>query len=162
MRRRRPEERGADEPADQRQEPGRGPGGILALQQSAGNHAVAGMLARRQEPPRSEPPTVDISDLGVVILESWTHQTSPSIAGGGSRQPTQAEDGRVGLEVSARMGSHSPTLQQWMAAGKTIASAAFENKGFKVRLENAHITAFRATEREGEPIEHWSIDGKPA
>lgn len=161
MRRRRPEEERA------RSDPARAPSaqqsGILALQQSAGNHAVSQMIAREEQAPDSEPPTVDVDGLGVIVVDNWSRPLSPSTgAGGGAgsqRQPEEQKD-LLTLQVNGTVGAHSGPLVAFMNGGKTIDSIALENRGIKMRLENVHITSYNMSEHQGVAKETWTVEGE--
>src|SRR5215217_7314082 len=82
---------------------------LLALQRSAGNRAVAAMLARdtktppkpkedKAAPPRPTGPQVTIEGIGVIPLESFQWGSHPGAGGhGGDRKSTRLNSSHANI-----------------------------------------------------------------
>lgn len=157
-------------PEDERQPEAKKPGpsapaaGILALQQSAGNHAVASMLSREEKAPQREPATANLDGIGLIILESLSSPARKSAqpGGGGAGAARDRADGLVELVCTSRHGEHSATLMQANMGGKHIPEAAFENRGFTISLKGCVVESYQVTDDPGadRPFETWTISGE--
>jgi hypothetical protein len=136
---------------------------ILALQRSAGNHAVTRMLSR-EEAPEHEPATVKLGDLGVIVLHSWKQagMRAPGATGTGQARPGR-DPQRLALEVTTLAGKHTPQLSRAAFKGEVFEQAAFESQGFALTLRSAMIDSYAVSSHGGaKEYETWTLSGEKA
>ncbi len=160
MRRRRPEEE-AEQPT-QKRAGGSTQGGILALQQSAGNHAVTQMLARdaKDKAPGKAPASDTVIDFGkdgrVIGLVSVNMGSSRAITGSGTggAQPDLKE-----ATCTAYQGDHSGDVLQWATNGKHFAVVTLKFKNTVTwTLHDVMVVNYQPGGSNAEaPMESWSI-----
>jgi len=122
---------------------------VLALQRSAGNRAVATMLARDAAPEKmdtSATGTATLTKVGVIPLLSFSMGGSPPL-------------GKPQSEVSftSKVGPHSDKLMKAFTAGTILDAEVVLTSGFKVKFLKAMIASYSTSSNEGEPIEHWTL-----
>jgi hypothetical protein len=123
---------------------------VLALQRSAGNQAVAAMLAR--DPIAEETKGggkketavghVKLAGIGQIEVSSFT-------VGGSSGKATE-------YTFTSAVGSHSAKLIQAMIDGKAV-DAEIDVQGMKLKLTKVHISSYSSTSVEGEPLETFTL-----
>ena len=132
--------------------------GVLALQQSAGNHAVTAMLARQTAPAApAKDKFVEIEGIGTVPITSAagvTNQRGPG-SGGGEPDPKAPTE----VRFTGLTGEHSVKLMQALAAGTTWKSAEVNTAGLRFRLAGVTITGYSSANDAGaaQVDEQWSV-----
>jgi len=123
---------------------------VLALQRSAGNHAVATMLARdpiaeetkggRQK--EAAVGHVTLAGIGVIEVSSVT-------IGGSSGNATE-------YTFTSTVGSHSAKLIQAMIDGKAV-DAEIDVHGMKLKLTKVLVSSYSSTNVDGQPQETFTL-----
>ncbi len=123
---------------------------VLALQRSAGNQAVAAMLAR--DPIAEETKGggqkeaavghVKLAGIGVIEVSSFT-------VGGSSGKATE-------YTFTSTVGSHSAKLIQALIDGKAV-DAEIDVQGMKLKLTKVLVSSYSTTNVEGQPQETFSL-----
>jgi len=140
---------------------------LLALQRSAGNRAVAAMLARdakappkpkedKAAPPKPTGPHVTIEGIGVIPLESfqWGSHRGPGGHGGGQPQVTD-------MQFSSKIGPHSTDLFRATLSGEAHdAEIVYPTKDGELRIKlKGAIVASYSTSGEGKDVmESWTLN----
>jgi hypothetical protein len=124
---------------------------VFALQRSAGNQAVAAMLARQPTTTETLPAQATLSKLGVIPLYSFSRDISG---------PGRHGEASGAITCVSPVGTHSAPLQQLMLAGEAVdAELLLHKSGFKIELKNAHISSYSVGgDREGIPTEIWTLE----
>jgi hypothetical protein len=144
------------EPERSERAPERPPAGldVLALQRSAGNHAVSALLARQPtDTEEAAPAKATLTRVGVIPLDSFSQNLSG---------PRQIETGEPSINCVSKVGGHSGKLQTFNVNGETFdAELEHLKSGFKLNRTNAHVSSYSVSNHEGVPYEHWTIDTPP-
>ena len=96
------------------------PDQVLALQRSAGNQAVSGMLARTPDTKEKAAtgPTAEVGEIGTIPIESVNLDVG-RIAGPGT-SGTKREEPPKNLTLTSRIGKHSTDLQRAAIDGRAM------------------------------------------
>jgi hypothetical protein len=115
---------------------------VLALQRSAGNQAVAAMLAR--EPDTAAAGHVTLTTIGKIPIRSFSRNSAP---GRGDR------DSAPELCFVSTLGEHSTKLSQAMTNG-TAVDGEIDVKALKMQVKNAYVSQYQVA---GEGDESWCL-----
>jgi hypothetical protein len=115
---------------------------VLALQRSAGNQAVAAMLAR--EPETQQAGHVTLTNIGKIPVHSFWRSSAP---GRGDR------DAATELCFVSKIGAHSTKLTQAMSSGTPV-DGDIDVKALKVKITNAFVSHYQVA---GEGDESWCL-----
>jgi hypothetical protein len=134
---------------------------VLALQRSAGNHAVSAMLAREPADAKAPPAaaaTARLPGIGTIPLQSVSldpGRFQGPAGGGGERSRATTRE----IVVTSRQGKHSSLLARAAISGGPMTVEIVMAQGkLKLTLENALISSYStAGGSEGE-IESWTLD----
>jgi hypothetical protein len=150
-------ERRPPEPQPRRPEPPRPLDGVLALQRSAGNQAVAAMLARQPVAEetrgggsqRAAPGKATLTGIGPIEILSFGWEAS---------SPTKKQEPRTECTFTSIVGEHSTKLQKALLEGKVM-DVEVEIGSLKVKLLKAVIVSYSIGSESGgdEPTEQWSL-----
>jgi type VI protein secretion system component Hcp len=163
VRRRRPEEERT--PATTRAGASAPASPILALQQSAGNHAVTQMLARDKKegggkaaPAKDTGSSADFDgELTVPLIStSWGKAQNPNDPGQGSGSMKNLHE----ASCTSAEGESSVTLMQWSASGKHIDTVVIDMSGIaKATLHDVIVASFHSGGgRPDEPgVDSWEL-----
>jgi type VI protein secretion system component Hcp len=140
---------------------------LLALQRSAGNRAVAAMLARdtkappkpkadKAAPPKPTGPHVMIEGIGVIPLESfqWGSHHGPGGHGGGQPQVTE-------MQFSSKIGPHSNDLFRATLSGEAHdAEIVYPTKDgeLRIKLKGAMVSSYSMSGEGKDAMESWSLN----
>ena len=140
---------------------------LLALQRSAGNRAVAAMLARdakappkpkddKAAPPKPTGPYVTIEGIGVIPLESfqWGAHRGPGGHGGGQPQVTE-------MQLSSKVGPHSTDLFRATLSGEAHdAEIVYPTKDgeLRIKLKGAMVSSYSMSGEGKDAIESWTLN----
>ena len=158
MRRMHDEERAAEQ-RDKPSAPAPNPAArILALQRTAGNHAVAAMLAREAKPKQPEPAhaVAFVDGLGSIPLLAVglgeTHK------GGDREHPTTSRD----IPVTSKQGDFSAALALASQRGDVFEVELFVGDNVRIKLHKAMITSFSTANGSGGdgPMDSWSFNAE--
>ena len=140
---------------------------LLALQRSAGNRAVAAILARdakappkpkedKAAPPKPAGPHVMIDGIGVIPLESfqWGSQRGPGGHGGGQPQATE-------MQLSSKIGPHSTDLFRATLSGEARdAEIVHPTKDgeLRIKLKGAMVSSYSVSGEGKDAMESWTLN----
>jgi hypothetical protein len=149
---------------------------VLALQSTAGNRAVAAMLARdpdapvqadAKDAPKDKKPAapsgmhVTLGGLGTIALESATIQGSGPGGGSGGTGRGRDQERQPPREIilSSKLGEHSAALQRALVDGKPM-DGEIVLSGVKIVVKGAVVSSYSTSEAGGgkEPMEAWTIN----
>ena len=140
---------------------------LLALQRSAGNRAVAAMLARdakappkpkedKAAPPKPAGPHVTIDGIGVIALESfqWGSHRGPGGHGGGQPQVTE-------MQFTSKIGPHSNDLFRATLSGEARdAEIVYPTKDgeLRIKLRGAMVSSYSVSGGDKDAMESWTLN----
>jgi type VI protein secretion system component Hcp len=140
---------------------------LFALQRSAGNRAVAAMLARdakaparpkgdKAAPPKPAGPHVTIEGIGVIPLESfqWGSQRGPGGHGGGQPHVTE-------MQFSSQLGPHSNDLFRATLSGEAHdAEIVYPTKDgeLRIKLKGAMVSSYSTSGEGKDAMESWTLN----
>lgn len=140
-------------------------GDVLALQRSAGNHAVTQMLARKETatPEKAKAATEYTAqldpDLAVPVHSFSLGGRKGALGGAGGG--TGGEASREGHDVTftSPEGDHSAVLVRALADGRHFSAITVTGK-VKFTLTDCIVTSFQsgATSSAEEAVENWSVN----
>jgi len=131
---------------------------ILALQRTAGNHAVAALLAREAKPKEPEPAhaVAFVEGLGSIPLVALglgaTHK------GGDREHPSTNQD----IPVTAKQGQYSSALALASQRGDVFEVELFVGEKVRLKLHKAMISAFSTADGHGGdgPMDSWTFNAE--
>lgn len=147
---------------------------VLALQRTAGNRAVAALLAREPDAPtptdsKGPPPKqaegpsgmrATLSGLGTIAVLSVGVQSSAPAGGPGGRG--RGGDRPVVKEIAftSTIGKHSAAVQQALIDGKAMDGEIVLSGGLTIIVKGAVVASYSTlgTGDDKEPLESWSIN----
>jgi hypothetical protein len=131
---------------------------MIALQRTAGNHAVAAMLAREAKPKAEPAPGLAVlGGLGTIPLESVS--LSEPQRGGTREQPTTSRE----VMMMSKQGEHSQALQRASAEGTVFEAEILIGDKLKVKHHKAMVSSFVMSgsgDSMGEPMDSWSLNAE--
>ena len=163
MTRARDDERERRPRAEPSARPAEAPGdGVLALQRSAGNRAVAALLARAPDTKEKAPAPeatgsrVTLSDIGTIALESvsWGEQRVKS-------PPEREEDKSGEIHLSSVVGSHSPRLLNAATNGTPMDAEVVITSGgrtMRLKLKSAIVASYHQGSGGEGSVETWTLN----
>jgi hypothetical protein len=130
---------------------------MLALQRTAGNHAVAALIAREAKPKQPEPAhaVAFVEGLGSIPLVSLAlgaaHKSEER------ERPMTSQD----IPVMAKQGKHSAALALASQRGDVFEVELFVGEKVRLKLHKAAISVF-TTSGEGAdgPIDSWTFNAE--
>lgn len=128
---------------------------VLALQRSAGNHAVGALIARETKE-REAPAAAGLASLkgmDPIPIESASMLDGPPVAGGGGAAKRKAEE----VRVLSRAGEHSAKLMEANAQGKRFETAEIEVRGLRIALRGAAVSEYTVASDDQGPLEQWTV-----
>lgn len=161
---RRREARRPQEPPEREPEPVAAE--LLALQRSAGNRAVAAMLARdakappkpkdkdKAPPARAAGPRITIAGVGEIPLESFQWGTHRGAGGDQQQQVTE-------MVLTSKVGPHSTDLWRSMSHGEAHdAEIVYPSKDGELRitLKGAIVSSYTLSGDGEDALEGWSLN----
>jgi len=140
---------------------------LLALQRSAGNRAVAAMLARdtktpqkpkedKAAPPKPTGPHVTIEGIGVIPLESFQWGSHQGAGGHGGGQPQVTE-----MHFSSKIGPHSNDLFRATLSGEAHdAEIVYPSKDgeLRIKLKGAMVSSYSMSGEGKDAMESWTLN----
>ena len=153
-----------------RREPEPVPAQLLALQRSAGNRAVAAMLARdakappkpkddKAPPAKPAGPYVTIDGIGAIPVASfqWGSNRGPGGSGGhGGDQPQVSE-----IQFSSKIGPHSTDLFRATLSGEAHdAEIVYPTKDgeLRIKLKGAMVSSYSVSGDGKDAMESWTLN----
>jgi hypothetical protein len=130
---------------------------MLALQRTAGNRAVAAMLAREAAPKQEPAPAVAfIGGLGSVPLVSLALGTQHK--GGDREHPSTSRD----IPVMAKQGEFSSALALASQRGDVFEVELFVGDKVRIKLHKAMIASFSTADGHGGdgPMDSWTFNAE--
>jgi hypothetical protein len=130
---------------------------VLALQRSAGNQAVSGMLARDTKEKVATGPTAKVGDIGTIPIESVNLDAGR--LGGAGGTGTKREEPPKELTLTSRLGKHSADLQKAAVDGTAMDVEIRIPHGkttIVITVKNALISSYHAS---GES-ESWQLNAQ--
>ena len=147
---------------------------VLALQSTAGNRAVAAMLAREPDAPvqadakgapKDKPPAapsgphIVLGGIGAIALEGWSMATPRAPGGGGTgRDRDRDAPPPQEFQITTRAGAHSSELMRAATQGKAMDGEFVLQRGMKIILKGAMITSYNVSGSDKDQIEVWTIN----
>jgi hypothetical protein len=125
---------------------------VLALQRSAGNQAVAAMLARQPVAEETKGGTEKQAGIGTVTLAGIG--VIPIISFGSGDRGTGAPT--TEYTFTSHVGPHSTKLIQAFSKA-TPMDGEVDVQGFKLKLSKAMVSSYRTVESQGETVETWTV-----
>ena len=151
---------------------------VLALQSTAGNRAVAAMLAREPDAPvqadakgapKDKPPAppsgphVVLGGIGAIALEGFSMAGRQTPGGGGRGQGRERDrPPPQEFQLTTRSGSHSSDLMRAATNGKGMDGEIVLKGGVKIVLKGAMITSYQVSGSDKEQIEAWTLNVESA
>jgi hypothetical protein len=130
---------------------------MLALQRTAGNHAVAAMLAR-EAAPKQEPAhaLAIVEGVGTIPLESVA--LGEAHKGGSREKPVTTRE----VGVMSKQGDHSMALQLASQNGTAFEVELLIGEKLRVKLHKAMISAFSTADGHGGdgPMDSWTFNAE--
>lgn len=140
---------------------------LLALQRSAGNRAVAAMLARdtkappkpragKAAPPKPTGPRVTIEGIGVIPLESFQWGSHQGAGGHGGGQPHVTE-----MQFSSKIGPHSNDLSRATLSGEAHDAEIVyptEDGELRIKLKAAIVASYSMSGEGKDAMESWTLN----
>jgi hypothetical protein len=149
---------------------------VLALQSTAGNRAVAAMLAREPDapvqadtkgPPKDKAPEapsgphITLGELGTIAIDSASVSTTGPPGGSGGSGRGRGDDRPKEIVITSRVGKHSALLQKALTDGKPM-DGEIVISGVRIIVKGAMITSYQASDPSGEKdkplMETWTIN----
>jgi len=131
---------------------------VLALQRTAGNQAVAAMLARQPVVAETTGGTAKQQELGMVkVTKIGVIPILSFSMGSSSGRGHEATD----YSFMSAVGTHSAKLMEALMSG-TVVDAEVDVKSFKLKIAGALVSQYSSGDSQGEPIEHWSLTPRSA
>ena len=131
---------------------------VLALQRSAGNQAVTGLLARDTKPKEKEKTAAPgaqatLSGIGTIALRSVSF---PPQAG----RPGDPKDGPRELVFTSDVGEHSAKLMRASLDGKAMTVEIVMPGGMTLKLEGAIVGSYSTSSGGGgrDELESWTLN----
>ncbi len=134
---------------------------VLALQSTAGNRAVAAMLAREPDAPvqadakgapKDKPPAppsgphVVLGGIGAIALEGFSMAGRQTPGGGGRGQGRERDrPPPQEFQLTTRAGSHSSDLMRAATNGKGMDGEIVLKGGVKIILKGAMVTSYNVS-----------------
>ena len=148
---------GGEQPA--RREPQSAAEQVLALQRSAGNQAVSGMLARAPETKEKAAagPTAKVGEIGTIPIESVNLDVGRLAGPGGAG--SKREEAPKELTLTSRIGKHSADLQRAAIDGRAMDVEIRIPHGkttVVITVKNAIVSSYHAS---GES-ESWQLNAQ--
>ncbi len=130
---------------------------LIALQRTAGNHAVARMLAREAAPKQAPAPAQGIAvvdGLGTIPLLAVG---MPERQRGGSRErPITTME----VTLMSRMGEFSQRLMLASQRGDAFEAELLIGEKLRVKLHKALVSSFQESGHNGEPVDSWTLNAE--
>jgi hypothetical protein len=130
---------------------------MIALQRTAGNHAVAAMLAREAKPKQVAPAP------GLAILQGLGSIPLLSVQiGQGAPLPSHAEKAAAPPEVAimAKQGDHSAMLERASRSGPAFEADVFIGEKIHLKLHKALVSSYRLDSSGDGPVESWVLNSE--
>jgi hypothetical protein len=130
---------------------------IIALQRTAGNHAVAAMLAREAKPKQVAPaPGLAIlHGIGSIpLLSVQIGQQAPSQSHAEKATPPPE------IVIMAKQGDHSAALERASRSGPAFDADVFIGEKVQLKLHKALVSSFRVDDSADGPVESWVLDSE--
>lgn len=137
-------------------------GDVLALQRSAGNRAVAALLARDATKPKEEKtpqgtgPRVIFPGIGEIPVESFQLAGMRSVPRRGSREEPEEKLPKEILFTS-KVGEHSDALMRAMVQGDVRNVEVILPQGSRLKLKGAIVASYNVSSGGDQPTESWSL-----
>ena len=140
---------------------------LLALQRSAGNRAVAAMLARdtktppkpkedKAAPPKPTGPHVTIAGIGLIPLESFQWGSHQGAGGHGGGQPQVTE-----MQFSSKIGPHSNDLFRATLSGEAHDAEIVyptQDGELRIKLKGAMVSSYSMSGEGKDAMESWTLN----
>ena len=131
---------------------------ILALQRTAGNHAVAAMLAREAKPKPAAAPSPGLAILqGIASIPCLSVQLNQH-AGSPHSQGKDAPPSE--LVIAAKQGDHSPVLENAARSGLAFEADVFIGDQVHLKLHKALVSSYRLDNAPDGPVESWTLNSE--
>jgi Type VI secretion system effector, Hcp len=167
---RRPEEQERDAPGEQPVRATPAAEALLAVQRSAGNHAVSALLARapdkakpkEKDKPKEAAPAgtrATLPDIGTIPLLSVQFGGSRPTGRGRGEEDERQTSGEI--VVSSLVGAHSQQLLKASLDGKPMTVEvviAGSGSTLRLTLKGAMISSYSTGSGGGEEIETWTLN----
>jgi hypothetical protein len=136
---------------------------VLALQRSAGNHAVTGMLSRAPEPEEKEKTrgVVHIERLASVPIYSYDLVNGPKPGSNGHGTEGRKKEDPMDLRFTSAEGAHSIDLLQAVSAGTHFDSGTIEYGAQRILLTDLILTEYHPG-GQVDPAESWAVSARKA
>jgi hypothetical protein len=137
---------------------------MLALQRTAGNHAVAAMLAREAKPKQEAPShgLAIVDGIGTIPLLSVSmtegHHGSHGSPGVDREKP--AKPPPRDITVTSKQGEHSAALALAYQRGDVLDVELYVGEKVRLKLHKATIAALQVSDANGEPVDSWSLNAE--
>lgn len=138
---------------------------LLALQRSAGNHAVGALLARspdgapvKEKEKATSGAQATLSGIGTIPLTSVSFGAGRPVT---RRRDREEEPPVQEITLTSKVGEHSAKLQRASIEGGAMAVEVTLTRGsstFRIKLEGALVSSYTTSGAEGEAIESWSLN----
>jgi hypothetical protein len=135
---------------------------VLALQRSAGNQAVSGLLAR--SPDTAEPKTegaegtrATLSGIGTIPLLSASFGMG-NAPGGSTSGRREGGKGPREIVLVSKVGEHSAKLVKATADGNPMAVEVILASGVRLKLKGALVSRYSTSGEGPDALESWTLD----
>jgi hypothetical protein len=130
---------------------------IIALQRTAGNHAVAAMLAReaKPKPPGPSPGLAIVEGMGSIpLLAVGLGETRKS---GDREKPTTRQE----VSLMSKQGEHSAALALANSRADVFEVELFIGDKIHLKLHKAVLASFSGDDHGGGgPVDSWSLNAE--
>jgi len=131
---------------------------ILALQRTAGNHAVAALLAREAKPKQPEPAQAVAFVGGLGSIPLLAVGLGEAHKGGDREHPTTSRD----IPVMSKQGEFSAALALASQRGDVFEVELFVGDKVRIKLHKAMIASFSTANGSGGdgPMDSWTFNAE--
>ena len=129
---------------------------IIALQRTAGNHAVAAMLAREAKPKQVAPAP------GLAILHGIGSIPCLSVQIDQPAHPSQSREKSAPPElvITGKQGDHSAALERASRSGPAFDADVFIGEKVQLKLHKVLVSSFRVENSADGPVESWVLNSE--
>jgi hypothetical protein len=135
---------------------------MLALQRTAGNHAVAAMLAREVAPKQAEPAhgLAVVEGLGTIPLDAVSMgEARPNASSRATEKEKPAPPREI--TVMSKQGEHSAALALANQRGDVFEVELLVGEKLRLKLHKAMISAFSESGHGGDgAVDSWTLNAE--
>ncbi len=130
---------------------------LIALQRTAGNHAVARLIAREAAPKKAPEPAQGLAVVdGLGTIPLLAVGLPQQMRGGSREKPITSTE----VTLMSKMGEFSQQLQLASQRGDAFEVELLIGEKLRLKLHKALVSSFQESDQNGEPVDSWSLNAE--